>query len=105
MIVSPQRIDVNGQIENDGQNADKIDEHGNRAEETFKGQGAEKIKTENVEKKQECKSESIVFVFEIQTKSRNKQGRNQAERILESEFSADFFFLDDLGFKKDGVLD
>jgi hypothetical protein len=76
MIVSPQRIGVNCQIEDDGHNAYKIDEHGNRAEEIFKSQGAEKIKTENVEKKQESEGENIVFVFEIQAKSRNEQAGN-----------------------------
>jgi hypothetical protein len=79
MIISSQRIDINGQIQNDGKNADKIDEHGNCAEEFFKSQGAEQIKTENVEKKQEKESKNLVFIFEIQGKSRNKQISNQVK--------------------------
>jgi hypothetical protein len=78
MIVSPQRVGINGQIKNDGKNADEIDEHGNGTEEIFKSQGAEQIKTENVEEKQEIESENIVFVLEIQRKSRNEQADNQA---------------------------
>jgi hypothetical protein len=105
MIVPQQRISINGQIQNDGKNANKIDEHGNCAEEIFKIQGAEQIKAENVEKKQESKSENVAFVFKIQVKSRNEQGNNQAEGILEPGFAADFFFFDYLGFKKDGILD
>jgi hypothetical protein len=105
MIVSEQRIGINGQKQNGDKNADKIDEHGNCAEEIFKSQGAKQIKTENVEKKQGSESENITFIFEIQAKSRNEQGNNQAEGIFESELAADFFFLDYLGFEKDGVFD
>jgi hypothetical protein len=76
MIVSQQRIDINGQIQNNGKNADNIDEHGNYAEEIFKNQGAEQIKTENVEKNKGSESENIGFVFEIQAKSRDEQGSN-----------------------------
>jgi endonuclease I len=105
MIISQQRIGINGQIQNDGKNADKIDKHGNCAEEIFKSQGTEQIKTENVEKKQESKCENIVFIFEIQRKSWNEKRNNQAEEILESELAADFFFFDYFGFEKDGILD
>jgi hypothetical protein len=105
MIVSVQRIGVNNQIQNDGYYADKIDEHGDSAEEIPEGQGAEQVKAEKVEKKEESKSESIVIVFEIQAKSGDEQGNDQAEGIFGSGFTVDLFFLDCLGFKKNRVLD
>jgi hypothetical protein len=73
MIVPLQRIDIDGQIEDDGQNAYKIDEHGNGAEEILESQGTEKIKTEHIEKNQGSDGENIFFIPEIQAESRDDQ--------------------------------
>jgi hypothetical protein len=105
MIVSVQRIGIDNQIQNDGHYADKIDEHWNSAEEIPERQGAKQVKAEKVEKKEESKSESTVFIFKIQAKSGDEQGNDQAEGILGSGFTVDLFFLDRLGFKKNRVLD
>ena len=100
-----QRIDGDGQVQNDGRDADEVQEHGNGTENVFEVQGGEQKKAEDVGKEQEQDREGLAFVLEIQDKTRNEKGNEQEQGIFQAELPADLLFLEYFRFQKDGVLD